>query len=81
MNTDYKIILKAVREEFGERVFYFNEKRKSFRRVKIPTRYRSFTNARVTEFLMTRFADKIMEIGVTDNRGSHCDGVYFKLPL
>ena len=80
MNTDYKIILADVRQEFGK-VFYFNDKRKSFRRVKIPTRHRPFSNARVTEFLMSRHADKIMEIGVTDNRGSHCDGVYFKLPL
>ena len=80
MNNDYKIILKDIKQEFGK-VFYFNEKRKSFRRVKIPTRYRAFTNARITEFLMSRYGDKILEIGVTDNKGSHCDGVYFKLPL
>jgi hypothetical protein len=80
MNQSYKIVLEDLKTKFGK-FTYFNDKRKSFRRIKIMTRYTNFNNEHLMKYIARNHKDRIMEIGVTDNQGSHFDGVYFKLPL
>ena len=81
MNQSYKIVLEDLKTQFGK-FTYFNDKRKSFRRIKIVTRFNpNMDNERIMKYIARRHKDRIMEVGVTDNQGSWCDGVYFKLPL
>ena len=81
----YKEIIKDVQNEFGE-VNYFNDKRKTFRRIKFYTPKSKLV--KIEKFLKKKYGNVIIEIqnntielGISNPAAYYYSGLCVKLPL